>query len=156
MPSKKKARSQARKAKKETQQAASSTDSDIAAPGDSSCDHIELPENRTLEDFKKAYGLFQYFRAKVEARTKGRADNEQIIDIYNQKFLLLDQANKDIFRQLLVSSGVQLILNGKNFIQCPDTIEATMAIYGPYIILLRAIDGCLSSIQLNHLIASPR
>jgi hypothetical protein len=51
MPSKKKAHSQARKAKKEAKQAASSTDSGIAALDGSSCGDVELPENRTLDDF---------------------------------------------------------------------------------------------------------
>ncbi|KAL3793925.1 hypothetical protein ACHAWO_002305 [Cyclotella atomus] len=59
MPSRKKARSQARKAKKEAQQAASSTDSGIVAPGGSLCTHIEVPHNRTLEDFKEATAYFK-------------------------------------------------------------------------------------------------
>jgi hypothetical protein len=72
MPSKKKARSQARKAKKEEanqQAAASSSDGSngSAAPGDSTCNHIKLPEGRTVEDFKEAWALFQYFTTQFEA-----------------------------------------------------------------------------------------
>jgi hypothetical protein len=53
----KKAHSLARKAKKEAQQAASSSDNgsgDNAALDGSSCKHIKLPESCRLYDFKEA------------------------------------------------------------------------------------------------------
>jgi hypothetical protein len=70
MPSKKKARSQARKAKKEEagKQATRSSDSGSrnANPGDgSSCNHLKLSENRTMDDFKEAPALFDDFNNKL-------------------------------------------------------------------------------------------
>jgi hypothetical protein len=44
---KKRARSQARRAKKEAQNAASSSDSGNVAPNGSSCNHVKIPENLT-------------------------------------------------------------------------------------------------------------
>jgi hypothetical protein len=71
MPSKKKARSQARKAKKEAKQAAMSSNCGNGfCAGGSSCTHIKLPENRTLESFKDACALFQDFDGKFEAYIK--------------------------------------------------------------------------------------
>jgi hypothetical protein len=71
MPSKKKARSQARKAKKEEARHQASSNSDIgggsAASGGSSCRHIKLPESRRIEDFKDAWALFMDFNVKCEA-----------------------------------------------------------------------------------------
>lgn len=65
MPSKKKARSQARKAKKEEakQQAASSSGnySGGAARGGSSCRHMKLPEDHAFEDVEELFreGILQ-------------------------------------------------------------------------------------------------
>lgn len=86
MPSsKKKARIQARKAKKEAQQATSSSDSgnavapkqavrarqvanssdsvsgNVAPAGGSSCKHIKLPDNPTMDNFKDAGQLIKVF-----------------------------------------------------------------------------------------------
>jgi hypothetical protein len=68
MPSKKKARSQARKAKKEqTRQQGTISSDGNADPDTSSCNHLKLPENRTVEDFNEARALFEDFTAQNEA-----------------------------------------------------------------------------------------
>jgi hypothetical protein len=118
MPSKKKSRSQARKAKKEAKQAAFKTDHANAAggseaPTSSSCTHIKMPENCTWDDFKAAVALFEEFDTES-------LDITLALDV-KRKFMSLDDMNKGMFLQLVVAKGVNLILLamevGVDFIQ---------------------------------------
>jgi hypothetical protein len=193
MPSKKKARSQARKAKKEEarQQAAISSDirGDSAAPGGSSCNHIKFPEDRTLADFKEARDLFIDFDTKHEAHIAkiyaacdigGEVGTQMKNDAIDhgqnfacdilQKFHLLDEANKDVLRQLLISKGINWILDaqekGIDFMRYAShttkSMRTLMIFLQPLFYLIDWIDQAyrddftsLSS-QINHILASPR
>jgi hypothetical protein len=138
MPSKKKARSQARKAKKEEagKQATRSSDSGSrnANPGDgSSCNHLNLPENRTLEDFKEACALCTDFDTNygayfermgvafgMEGENCSQFAHGEIVRmskviqyIHLQMLARSDDANNEVFRQLLISKGIGLILDAQ-------------------------------------------
>jgi hypothetical protein len=115
MPSKKKARSLARKAKKETKQAAdiSNRHSGSAAPDTSSCTHIKVPDNCTWDDFIEARALFEDFFANIVAYNRsndwamrGIFCHGMALSLANfERYTLLDDMNKDLFRQLVVSRG---------------------------------------------------
>jgi hypothetical protein len=185
MPSKKKARSLARKAKKEEarqQAAASSSDIDIQNA------HIKLPEDRPLGDFKEAIELFNDFRAKMSdyedrviAALAGAESGDQMLNLddareygyrislnTSEKSELLDDTNKNVFQQLLVLLGINMIKhaeeNGVDFIELAssDTSEmrAFTIFFVPLMFLIDEIEQTkghdITSYQLNHTLASPR
>jgi hypothetical protein len=90
MPSKKKARSQARKAKKEqARQQAVASGNGSANPGGPSCSHIKLPEDRTLEDFKEALALFMDFNTTYEACHTRMGEAEKLLARFRMRGLLM-------------------------------------------------------------------
>jgi hypothetical protein len=145
------------------------------------CRHIKLPENYSVGDFKEALTLFQDFDTKYESyhnmisvafntgqEIGGDIDHmrDAIVDETFQKLVLLDDASKEVFRQLLISGGMQIILSeqegGFDFFQLassttPDTSLVMMSL-APLIYLIVLIengDGSSYS-QVNHTMACPR
>jgi hypothetical protein len=188
MPSKKKARSQARKAKKEEarqQAAASNSDGSNVAPGSSqasvrsSCTHINnLLVNCTLEDFKEAVTLFMDFDTNYETYHRrvdadasssddigGEIDCQMLQDMDLQtkhdihpKYLLLDDANKEVFRQLLISKGTHTILCMQQTRMDWTEMRDVTVYLMPVAILVLLIENGPNSYysQQNHLSTSPR
>lgn len=84
----------------------------------------------TFEDFEKLCREYiteyeSYFK-EIEAEVKGQEDLTAAANLFedfsiDRKLLLLDDADRDVFRQLLIAKGVQWILNaeeiGLDFIQ---------------------------------------
>jgi hypothetical protein len=120
MPSKKKARSQARKAKKEEAKQQATGSFEIGGgstnTGGSSCTHIKLPDGRTLNDFKEACELYEdyntkfgsYFERLIETNigNGGEIDYRMLLDKSNSiafelarepEFQVLDDASKEYF-----------------------------------------------------------
>jgi hypothetical protein len=155
MPSKKKARSQARKAKKKEakQQAAGAT----------SCTHMKLPEDHASEELA-AHELFRDFDTKWDAHY-----TQMGIEGIWVKCKNLDDVNKDMFRQLLIAKGVAVLLDAHqkgqiNFASCSihemkdcnvDFVPFLMPIIG----LLDLIDRPNEDggrLNLRSLMVSPR
>jgi hypothetical protein len=190
MPSKKKARSKARRAKKEKarQQAAGRTEciNRSRAPGGASCTHIKLPDNRTLDDFQEACALFEdfvtmfeFYHSKMDEALGVKGDIQMTRDIMATTALQLDRdilpkclfllnnESKDVFQQLVISKGIQLILSiqdaGVDFIQFASITTPAIGDLAIFLLPLISLITCIengggdpSYSQVNHTYASPR
>lgn len=134
-------------------------------PHRSSCTHIKLPENSTLEDFKEARALFEDFDAKFSVHqlrmgeayaTRGTIGSPmigeqtnrmcQVVYDIEQKFMLLDDANRAVFRQLVISRGINAIFGqqeiGMDFLQfSEDDMQILILLLLPCMSLIYMIDG---------------
>jgi hypothetical protein len=191
MPSKKKARIRARKAKKEQarQQQAASRSKCInisRASGGSSCTHMKLPDNRTLDDFKEAYALFEAFETRFEVYrsrmiealgTRGdirlssdimaTTSHQLDRDILPKCLFLLNNESRDVFQQLVISKGIQLILSiqeaGVDFIEFSSITTSDIGDLAIFLLPLISLITCIENgggdpnySQVNQTYASPR
>jgi hypothetical protein len=106
MPSRKKAKGQARKAEKERQQA-----KQARAQQRASCEHFTLRENATREDIDAAVSLFKEYIDKLNAilrsgREVNRSEATSTLDhqTYN-KYFQYNDVRKQVFRVLILAEG---------------------------------------------------
>jgi hypothetical protein len=127
MPSRKKAKGQARKANKERQQA-----EQAIAQQHASCMHSTILENATRDDFIAAHSLLKEYLDRLNATLEdGRDDiNEAVAELDVQtyiKYFQYSDVRKQVFREAILSGGTRECVdeaNEKDFTKMQDAMRA--------------------------------